>query len=272
MTSSALGLVSYLRNMAAGRLDSEPDGMDVDEGAVNVEPELAELFDDLPVDAGSPEPDPGPAVGDIMGERTLPSAPPVSADNHPNPRFEMLVTGTPIIDIVERTVTSLGHTVEHIVSSVPPNRSVVPDDAVGTGAARAPRLTPKQRAAKGTKRIGIYTRHQIVCPQQPSGFIEVWLPHHGPHGEDFKRDMSKALTLFREGGFKQEEWFRFLKTRMRGNGWKLLDHENMPGPGFIRMLPAEWGKIDWPLLPAIQRRLKMSGHLVRPSRTSRPQS
>lgn len=280
MSSSASGIMSFIRNMAtAGLFDSEPEEMDVEEEPIDERMEH--------VRASCPEsrarflasfgfiPDPAPAVGDIVA---LSSVPPIPADN-PGPR--LLETGDPIINIVERTVEHTAeHTVEHttertvshIVSSVPPNSAAVPGDAVDAGAARAPRLTPKQKAAQGARKIGIFTRHQIACPQQPSGIMEVWLPQHGPHGEDFKRDLSNTLTLFREGGLKQEEWFRFLKNRIRCKGWKLLDHENMPGPGFIRMLPAEWGKIDWPLKPAIQRRLRMRGELVRRTSTRRPHS
>eukprot|EP00438_Fugacium_kawagutii_P003822 Skav230269 [mRNA] locus=scaffold3387:361550:362446:- [translate_table: standard] len=295
MLNSASALVSYFRNMVAeGRLEpeSETEAFDVEGEPMDEsgEPVNAESFTLDVHDPGSRarflsslgfEPDPVREVGAIVDEyTTLPSVPPNPADTHSDPTtLALLETGDAIIHRVEHTTDHTGESmvtsVTSVTSSVSPTHAVVTrtsSDATGTtgaGAARAPKLTPKQRAAKGHKKIGIFTRHQIVCPQQPNGFMEVWLPQHGPHGEDFKRDMSNTLTLFRECGFKQEEGFRVLKTQMRRRGWKLLDHENMPGPGFVRMLPAEWGKVDFPLQPSVQRRLKMRGSLVQTSTRSR---
>ena len=38
---------------------------------------------------------------------------------------------------------------------------------------------------------------------------------------------------------------RFLKMNMRRKGWKMTETTEMPGPGFIKMLPAEYEQSDY---------------------------
>lgn len=48
---------------------------------------------------------------------------------------------------------------------------------------------------------------------------------------------------------------RFAKSEMYKLGWKLIERDWMPGPGWVRMLPGEYSTSDHPFKNALQRRI-----------------
>ena len=66
-------------------------------------------------------------------------------------------------------------------------------DGDSDGNRKPKKLTNKDKAAMGANRIGIWTRHRVICPHDPDTRSD-----HCLWGDDFKHDILSVVKKFKK--------------------------------------------------------------------------
>ena len=64
-------------------------------------------------------------------------------------------------------------------------------------------------------------------------------------------------------GKSEEPMLRYLKVQMRRRGWKLTETKDMPGLGFIRMMPRETKSVDFPCRTGLEMTIRRRQQLIK---------
>lgn len=118
---------------------------------------------------------------------------------------------------------------------------------------RPRKLSNKEKAAMGANRVGMWTRQRVCCPHDPETSVDLWKPDGCLWGEGLNHDIVSVVNKFKFKKSRRQQpqhhtcrqFASFLKMNMRRKGWKMTETTEMPGPGFIKMLPAEYEQSDY---------------------------
>ena len=113
-----------------------------------------------------------------------------------------------------------------VVAGVPgaPNAPDAPD-APDAPIAPAPRrvakkkLTSKEKAANGAHRIGPWTRQRILCPHQPTGTMDIWVPEYGVMCANFTKSLCDTMDNFEKGRHGSSSFYMLLVVDIFLFGW-----------------------------------------------------
>lgn len=84
---------------------------------------------------------------------------------------------------------------------------------------KRPKLTMRERAANGATKIGQWARKKVICPHQPEGVVDLWVPARGPWKSDCEKVMSDAVSKFRKGRHHPVFFYRFLGSLILRMYW-----------------------------------------------------
>lgn len=107
---------------------------------------------------------------------------------------------------------------------VAPDPPIAPRDAP-IGPAQNPRrvvkkkLTNKEKAANGALKIGPWTRQRILCPHQPNGTMDIWVPEYGVLSANFTKSLCDTLDNFEKGRHDASSFYMFLVVDFCLFGW-----------------------------------------------------